>query len=115
QIEPKTGFSPEIADAYFAKVEGEILSVLVRERIVTPDEVRGGAATLGEAVAKNGWPTLAQTRGRIIFTFDDGAMVRDAYSRGRTSLAGRLLFVDSSPGEALAAVAIINDPVASAD
>ncbi len=114
QIEPKTGFAPEIADAYFAKIEAEILSVLVRERIVTPDEVRGSGATLGATVAKEGWPTLGRTRGRIIFTFDESGPLRDAYSRGRTSLAGRLLFVDSSPGDPVAAVAILNDPVANA-
>lgn len=114
QIEPKSGFSADDAETYFAKVEGEILSVLVRERIVTPDEVQGGSATLGKAVSTVGWPTLGQTRGRILFAFDDAAQVRAAYSRNRSSLAGRLLFVDSSPGDAVAAVAILNDPIKDA-
>jgi hypothetical protein len=65
-------------------------------------------------VAAVGWPTLGQTRGRIIFTFDDEGPVRAAYSRGQTSLAGRLLFVPSSPGDALAAVAILDDPIGQA-
>lgn len=114
QIEPKTGFTTEKADAFFARLEAEILSVLVRERIVTPDEVQGDAPTLGGAVAQRGWPTLGQTRGRIIFAMDDHGDVRAAYTRGSTSLKGRLLFSDSRPGEPLAAVAILNDPVGDA-
>lgn len=114
QIEPKSGFPADDAEAYFAKVEGEILSVLVRERIVTPDEVQGASATLGKAVSTVGWPTLGRTRGRILFAFDDAAQVRAAYSRNSSSLAGRLFFVDSSPGDAVAAVAILNDPIKDA-
>lgn len=114
QLEPKSGFSGDVAEAYFAKVEGEILSVLVRERIVTPDEVQAGGETLGKTVSSLGWPTLGKTRGRIIFAFDDAGEVRAAYSRNQTSLAGRLLFVDSSPGDPVAAVAILNDPIAQA-
>lgn len=114
QMEPKGGYPSDDAEGYFAAVEGEILSVLVKERIITPDEVQGNAATLGEAVAKNGWPTLAQTRGRIIFMWDDGGEVRAAYSRGRTSLKGRLMFVESMPGDPLAAASVLNDPVADA-
>lgn len=121
QIEPKTGFpdastSDSGADneTYFAQVEAEILSVFVRPRVVTPDEVQGSGATLGATVSTIGWPTLGQTRGRVIFAFDNDDSVRDAYSRGRTSLANRLLFVDSAPGDPIAAVAILNDPVSQA-
>lgn len=114
QMEPKGGYTPDDPEAFFAKVEGDILSVLVKDRIVTPDEVQGSAASLGEAVAKVGWPTLAQTRGRIIFAWDDAGAVRDAYTRGRTSLHGRLMFTSSSPGEPLAAVTVLNDPVIDA-
>lgn len=114
QMEPKGGYTPDDPEGFFAKVEGEILSVLVKDRIVTPDEVQGAGATLGETIAKTGWPTLAQTRGRIIFAWDDAGDVRNAYTRGRTSLHGRLMFTDSSPGDPLAAVAIQNDPVGGA-
>jgi hypothetical protein len=113
-LEPKNGFTPEDPEGYFSKLEGEILSVFVRERIVTPDEVQAGSATLGAAVAKHGWPTLGQTRGRILFFLDDSGAVRDAYSRGGSSLEDRLIFVDSAPGDATAAVAILNSPVADA-
>ena len=121
QVEPKTGF-PDAAtsdtgadnEQYFDEVESEILGVFVRERIITPDEVRAGGATLGQTVSTVGWPTFATTRGRVLFTFDNDDSVRAAYSRNQTSLENRLLFVDSTPGDPIAAVAILNDPVADA-
>jgi hypothetical protein len=115
QFEPKQGFTSDDPEAYFSKLEAEILSVFVEERIVTPDEVQGESATLGAAVADGGWPTLGQTRGRVVLMFDDEEAVRDAYSRGGTSLKGRLLFVDATPGDATAAVAILNNPVKDAN
>jgi hypothetical protein len=114
QFEPKNGFTPDTPEAYFAKLEAEILSVLVKPRLVTPDEVQGDAATLGAAVSQGGWPTLAKTRGRILMAFDNTDVVRDAYSRQGTSLKGRLLFTAALAGDALAALAILNDPVADA-
>ncbi|HEX4514642.1 MAG TPA: Ca2+-dependent phosphoinositide-specific phospholipase C [Polyangiaceae bacterium] len=121
QIEPKTGF-PDAStsdagadnDQYFAEVESEILSVFVRERIITPDEVQAGGASLGQTVSTVGWPTFATTRGRVLFTFDNDDSVRAAYSRNQTSLANRLLFVDSAPGDPIAAVTILNDPIVDA-
>jgi hypothetical protein len=113
QFEAKNGYTPEDPEGFFSKLDAEVLSVLARERIVTPDEVQGDAATLGEAVAKKGWPSLAQTRGRIILGFDNSSELRDAYTRGGTSLKGRLFFTDSAPGDATAAIAILNDPVGS--
>lgn len=115
QFEPKGGFIPEDPEAYFAKLEGEILSVFVSDRIVTPDEVQGGAPTLGAGVAERGWPTLGETRGRVLLMFDDEGAVRDAYSRQGTSLEGRLFFVDSAPGDATAAIAILNNPTTDTD
>lgn len=113
QLEPKEGFDPAAAEGYFTKLEAELLGVLPRDRLVTPDDVQGDAATLAEAVATTGWPTLGATRGKFLFFFDDHAQVREAYTRGGQSLAGRLLFTDSSPADPYGAVAVLNDPVAN--
>ena len=114
QFEAKNGYTPEDPEGYFAKLDAEILTVLAKERLITPDEVQGDAATLGEAVASKGWPTLATTRGRIILGFDNGSELREAYSRGGTSLKGRLFFTESAPGSATAALTVLNGPVSDA-
>ena len=97
----------------FAALEREILSVFTRDRIVTPDDVRGDAPTLGQAVRARGWPTLGTVRGKVYFTLDNESF-RAAYLSGHPSLRGRLLFTPSSPGEDDAAYAKLNDPIADA-
>lgn len=100
-------------EARMLLIENEIRSVWPEELIITPDVVRAGHATLPEALADTGWPTLGETRGHVLFAVDDTELLRDAYTRGGTSLEGRLMFVDSEPGDAFGAYAIINDPFAS--
>ncbi len=96
----------------FVELEKEILSVFARHEIITPDDVRGDAATLGAAVRAHGWPTLAQVRGKVYFTLDNEGNYRTAYLAGHPSLRGRLAFTPSAPGQDDAAFAKLNDPVA---
>jgi hypothetical protein len=91
-------------------LDAEIRSVLPVARLITPDEIRGGHATLDEAVRAGGWPTLAAARGRILF-YMEGAAV-DAYVAAAPGLRGRLVFASSKPGDAHAAVVISNDAIA---
>lgn len=109
QLEPKDA-PPEDAEAYFEQLEREILSVWPRERIVAPDDVQRDAPTLREAVTTRGWPTLGETRGTILFYVDNLDVFRQPYTRGGSSLEGRLLFVNSAESDPLAAVVIVNDP-----
>ncbi len=102
QMEAKMNFRAAEADLYFSTLEREITSVWPRERIMTPDDAKGG------------WPTLGALRGKIFFAFDETGEVRRLYTHGDHDLDGRLLFVDSRPGDPFAAVAIINDPITSA-
>jgi hypothetical protein len=103
----------EMTEAMFARLEREILSVFPRGNIVTPDDVRGDAPTLGAAVRAHGWPTLGATRGKVYFTMDNEGF-RAAYLRGHPSLRGRLLFTPSAPGQADSAFAKLNDPIGDA-
>jgi hypothetical protein len=91
-------------------IDAEIRGVFSPARIITPDEVRGAHATLEEAVLTDGWPTLAATRGRVLF-FMEGAAV-DEYVAGAPGLVGRLVFANSQPGDPHAAVVIANDAIA---
>ncbi|HEX5095322.1 MAG TPA: Ca2+-dependent phosphoinositide-specific phospholipase C, partial [Acidimicrobiia bacterium] len=111
QIEVKD----EAADAAeFDALDAEIRSVFDDDQLITPDDVRGDAATLGEAVRSNGWPTLGETRGKVLFTLDNGGL-RDVYLAGHPSLEGRVMFTPSEPGADDAAFAKLNDPVGDKD
>jgi hypothetical protein len=111
QLEPKPGIDAGEMESFFTTLERDILSVFPRDRIITPDEVQGEAATLPAALAV-GWPTLDRLRGRVLFAFDNRQEVRAAYTHGLADLHGRLAFVDSDPSDPFGAVSILNDPSA---
>jgi hypothetical protein len=94
-------------------LDAEVRSLIPRNEMVTPDNVRGNAPTLGAAVAAHGWPTLDKMRGKILFTLDNEGL-RDEYLAGHPSLEGRVLFAPSSPGQPDAAFAKLNDPIGDA-
>jgi hypothetical protein len=110
QIEMKDG---AVTEPMFVDLEREILSVFARKQLITPDDVRGDAATLGAAVRAHGWPTLGKVRGKVYFTLDNEGF-RAGYLKGHPSLRGRLLFTPSSPGQDDAAFAKLNDPIGDA-
>jgi hypothetical protein len=91
-------------------IDAEILSVFPRHRIVAPDDVRGSHATLDAAVRHGGWPTLADSRGKVMFLMDNGEPYRSRYLVGRPALRGRILFTNSVPGQPDAAFVKENDP-----
>ena len=93
------------------ELDAEIRSVLPATDLITPDDVRGAAATLEDAVLSTGWPTLADSQGKFIFMLDNGGAIRDRYRSGHPSLTGRVLFVSSPPGEDDAAFVKRNDPL----
>ena len=75
--------------------------------------MRGAHATLEEAITTAGWPTLANSRGKLLFTLDNEDKVRDDYIAGHPALQGRLLFTSSARGTPEAAFLKLNDPIAS--
>ncbi|TNE45813.1 MAG: hypothetical protein EP343_25730 [Deltaproteobacteria bacterium] len=88
----------------FATLESETLSVFPKDRILTPDFVRGDAATVSEAVTTKGWPTLAQARGKVLFFLLMSEERKKAYTNDGKNLHGRIMFVSSNAKDPYAAV-----------
>ncbi len=80
------------------------------QNVITPDVVRGERETLEEAVLEDGWPTLGESRGKVLFALDNGGEVRDLYLEDHPSLEGRILFTDSEPGSPEAGFLKMNTP-----
>lgn len=95
------------------ELEQEILAAIPAERILQPDQVRGGAKTLREAVLQKGWPTVDSLRGKFLFCLDNTDEIRSRYLEGNPALEGRVIFV-SAPNEQDPAAAWFkcNDPQA---
>lgn len=116
--DPGLGFVqplPWTADG-FATIEDEIRSVFPDDdRVITPGEVKGDAPTLADAVRDDGWPTLDEARGQVMFVLDDMGDKRDAYRELRPELDDRLIFVSAAPPDDDTGVVVVNDPIADGD
>lgn len=97
--------------AQLEALEAEILAVLDRDHIITPDDVRGEHASLDEAIQHTGWPTLAEARGKIILALDNTELHRAEYLRDRPDLDGRVMFTSSPPGERTAGFIKMNEAI----
>lgn len=98
------------------ELDAEIRSVFDEDHLLTPDDVRGERATLEEAVLTDGWPTLGESRGKVLFGLDNGGGVMDDYLDGHPTLEGRAMFVGgTAPGHPATAFRKLNNPEGSFD
>jgi Phosphoinositide phospholipase C, Ca2+-dependent len=93
------------------RLDAEIRSVFRPSELITPDDVRRPGLTLERSVLRRGWPSLRSARGRVMFLMDnDPGPISAAYTAGRPSLQGRVLFTNSRPGRPDAAFVKRNEP-----
>jgi hypothetical protein len=101
-------FTPAVFDA----LDKEIASVFAADEIITPDQVRGGHATLDEAVREGGWPTLTKARGKVVFLLDQ-RKAESIYLEGHPVLKDRMIFTNATPGAPDAAFTECNECTAA--
>ena len=85
-------------------IDDEIRRVFPEDRLFTPDDLRGDAGSVSEAVSTVGWPLLGDVRGQVIFALLDSGAHREVYLRDAPDLMARVLFVDSQPKDRFAAL-----------
>lgn len=109
---PFDGFPFVVPDPWNAAamnaLDAEIRTVMDPSDMITPDDVRDGAATLEQAVLSTGWPTLGDSRGKVMFLMDNGGGYRTDYLAGHPTLEGRVMFTNASPGDPDAAFVKVN-------
>lgn len=106
------GFSNQ----HLVNLEAEIVSVFSRDRLLTPDRVRGKHKDLRSAFLSSdaGWPLLKDCLGKVMFVWLDD--VHDLAKsvpaiKDDPALKGRLFFIAQlDPARAYASVIVINDP-----
>jgi hypothetical protein len=112
---PELGFGfvipVAIGPAELDALDHEIRSVFPPGQLITPDDVRGTRETLREAIEQDGWPTLADSRGKVMFCLDNEGEERSFYLDGHPSLRGRAMFTSARPPAAEAAFVKLNDPL----
>lgn len=80
------------------------------EQVITPDEVRKNHESLETAILTDGWPTLKDARGKILFVLINSGFELSYYLEGHPSLEGRVMFAFSEPGKPECAFTRINNP-----
>jgi len=90
-------------------IDAEIRSVFPEAALITPDQVQGKHATLRDAVAAGGWPTLKAARGRVMFALDCPPDQVARYREDRKALEGRVAFVNIDPASPAAGYVTLNE------
>jgi hypothetical protein len=93
-----------------ATLDAEVRSVFGPEQLFTPDDLRGTAGSLDEAVRTTGWPAIDDVRGRVLVALNDAGEQRDLYIADTPVLEGRAMFTSSTPGAPDAAFVRFDDP-----
>ena len=94
--------------ANMGDVDAEIASVFPTSDIVTPDDLRGGYASVNAGAKAGNWPTLAQSRGKVMFVMDNSDKRAD-YLTLHPGLVGAPVFTNSVPDADDAAFIEVND------
>jgi hypothetical protein len=91
-------------------LDEEIRACVPSSMLLTPDIVRRDHPTLRQAIEKEGWPTLEQCSGKILFALDNTDGLKERYLEDHESLRGRVMFVSVNPDHPAAAWMKLNDP-----
>lgn len=91
--------------------DSDIWQVFERSHVITPDDVRGSFSTLEQAVEEHGWPTLAESRGKVMFAMDNTGRHREEYLIGVPTLEERAMFVSAEPGHPAAGFIKMNNAI----
>lgn len=113
---PVAGVKPRPFDEpTLDELDRVILEKVPENRRWIPDKIRGTHATLRDAVTRNGWPTLKESKGKIFFALDNTNGIRDRYLENHPGLEGRAMFVSVDADHPAAAWMKINNPIAEFD
>lgn len=96
--------------AAFDAWDAELLKGMGRDKLITPDDVRGSYPTLEAAVLAHAWPKLSDARGKFFFVLDEVGQKQQTYLQGHPSLKGRVMFVNANEAHPEAAFRIVNEP-----
>lgn len=91
------------------RLDEEILAVFSEDDLITPSLVKGDYPSLPEAIAEQGWPRLADARGKLLFAFD----ANDSLTRQYLAIEefNRPMFPNVASDHPLGAFLIMNNPI----
>lgn len=98
----------------FDELDSLVFSVIGKEKIITPDQVRGNFETLDKAVKAQNWPKLKDSLGKFVFLLlpsAAGISTNNPYIEDHPVLEDRSMFVQSEPGAPYAAFLLMDNAI----
>ncbi|MGL5276754.1 phosphatidylinositol-specific phospholipase C domain-containing protein [Myroides sp.] len=99
----------------FDLLDKEIVDVIGRDKLITPDDLRGGYSSLKQAIENNNWPLVSQSRGKMIFMLlpsTGGANQKESvYVKNRPNLEGRIMFVQSKESDSYGCFLLLDNAI----
>ncbi len=92
-------------------IDLEVRTYLGMDKLITPDQVRGGHESLEKAVLAGNWPEMNAARGKFLFVLDESEEKIRRFLTQKPELKNAVLFVNLKEGNPEAGFRIINDPV----
>lgn len=111
-LEVKDELNESKLEDHFAQLDAEVLAALPRNRLFTPDDLRGTAPDLRTAVRATGWRSLAETRGKFALVMMEGDAAVPKYKGLHPGLHGATTFVFGDPDDKDVAAVKRDDPTA---
>lgn len=109
-LESKDDLEESQIAAHLDQFEQEVLSVWPADRLVKPDDLRQGAPNLQAALAKQQWPTLRQSRGKLLLILYDKAGLFANYRKLHPGLQAAVAFVFGQQGDPDTAAVLLDNP-----
>lgn len=72
-----------------------VIRGVLGDRLLVPDDLRGAHASLHTAIMTEGWPSLAESRGKVLFMLTANDEQRAEYTSGFQHLRGRVMFAEA--------------------
>lgn len=113
-IFPKATEVLPFSEKAFDELDQEVLNILGRDKLITPDDVRGNYPSLRDAVLANNWPSLKSARGKFIFLLlptTAGLGKSAPYANNRPNLEHRVMFMQSDPKDSYAAFLLLDNAI----
>ncbi|MBD8490805.1 hypothetical protein IFO69_18785 [Echinicola sp. CAU 1574] len=98
----------------FNELDNLVVSVLGKDKIITPDQVRGDYKTLEEGILAQNWPTLKESIGKFVFMLlpSAGGMSSESpYVKNHPALENRIMFVQSERGQDHAGFLLLDNAI----
>ncbi|MBJ84439.1 MAG: hypothetical protein CMB52_02845 [Euryarchaeota archaeon] len=91
-------------------IQEEINQTWPAEQQLTPADVQGNVSDLRTAVTTVGWPTLEESRGKVVFVLLDKTEIRDYYVSQHPTLQNQSMFAIVEENHSLASVISFVNP-----